>query len=417
MYNVAIMGTGASMHPVREALRTEVRITQYLDNNPDKINKKIDGITIISPYDVIIEDADYIIIATMDFIQALEQLKLVGVLRETIICFYDEAINMTAYRFLFQEEIWKRNSFYVRIDVTLKRFMKREKALLQNLEYEIAQKMQKVDYFFPKIRSVEDTCKKIKEERASISRYGDGEFEIIAGNAKDPYQGNNDNLARRLTEILKSNVKNHLVALADDYGSLDNYNQDIQYAIRCYMSKEKRAFHKNLLDENKVYFNAYISRPYSIYEYEKRNTAEDRFKCLKEIWKNEEIVFVEGDTTRMGVGNDLFYNARNIKRILAPSINAYNRYDEILRATRSLPKNKLILIALGPTATVLAYDLAKDGYWALDVGHLDIEYEWFLKGKGQTYISHKYNNEIFGDDRVSEIQDSLYESQIIKKIY
>ena len=38
-----------------------------------------------------------------------------------------------------------------------------------------------------------------------------------------------------------------------------------------------------------------------------------------------------------------------------------------------------MLIALGPTATILAYDLAEKGVQALDVGHIDIEYEWFLR--------------------------------------
>ena len=43
-------------------------------------------------------------------------------------------------------------------------------------------------------------------------------------------------------------------------------------------------------------------------------------------------------------------------------------------------KNKLILSILGPTATVLAYDLAKEGYRILDIGQLDVEYGWFLLG-------------------------------------
>ena len=37
------------------------------------------------------------------------------------------------------------------------------------------------------------------------------------------------------------------------------------------------------------------------------------------------------------------------------------------------------MAALGPTATILAYDLAKDNYWTIDIGHIDIEYIWFLK--------------------------------------
>lgn len=43
-------------------------------------------------------------------------------------------------------------------------------------------------------------------------------------------------------------------------------------------------------------------------------------------------------------------------------------------------KDRLILLSYGMTATVLAYDLAKLGYWAVDLGHLDLEYEWYLHG-------------------------------------
>ena len=32
----------------------------------------------------------------------------------------------------------------------------------------------------------------------------------------------------------------------------------------------------------------------------------------------------------MGVGNDLFDNVNSIKRVLVPSVNAFDKYDEIL---------------------------------------------------------------------------------------
>ena len=55
-----------------------------------------------------------------------------------------------------------------------------------------------------------------------------------------------------------------------------------------------------------------------------------------------------------------------------------------------MKKNKLILIALGPTATVLSYDLNKLGYQAIDIGHADIEYEWYLrKAKKKIPIKNK----------------------------
>ena len=64
---------------------------------------------------------------------------------------------------------------------------------------------------------------------------------------------------------------------------------------------------------------------------------------------------------------------------------------------------------------MLAYDLTVEGYQALDIGHLDLEYEWFLAGKGErTNVPCKYNNETEGGNEVEELHDPVYESQIIE---
>lgn len=74
------------------------------------------------------------------------------------------------------------------------------------------------------------------------------------------------------------------------------------------------------------------------------------------------------------MGNDLFDNARSIVRILCPAESAFDRYEEIYNEAIKQPKDKLFLIALGPTAGVLAYDLAMQGYQAIDLGHADLSY-------------------------------------------
>jgi len=79
----------------------------------------------------------------------------------------------------------------------------------------------------------------------------------------------------------------------------------------------------------------------------------------------------------------------------------------------------LILIALGPTATVLAYDLALIGYWAIDIGHVDLEYEWMKNGAlQQEKVKGKYVNEVIDGNQVeSEFYGKKeYEEQIICKI-
>lgn len=101
---------------------------------------------------------------------------------------------------------------------------------------------------------------------------------------------------------------------------------------------------------------------------------------LKKLWDKEDLLIVEGKYSRFGIGNDLFDNAKSIKRILCPKENAFDRYTQILACIMENYKGELVILAVGMTATVLVYDLAKCGIRALDLGHIDIEYEWFRMG-------------------------------------
>ena len=87
--------------------------------------------------------------------------------------------------------------------------------------------------------------------------------------------------------------------------------------------------------------------------------------------------------------------------------------------TENISKDTLILAALGPTATILAYDLCEKGYQAIDIGHLDIEYEWYLMGATEKVdIAYKSVNEVTGLINKNIEDENLkkeYESQIIKK--
>ena len=123
----------------------------------------------------------------------------------------------------------------------------------------------------------------------------------------------------------------------------------------------------------------------------------------------------------MGVNNDLFSKTKSLRRILGPSENAFDRYDDLIFKVKEVADHDtLILLALGPTATVMAYELAKAGYWAVDIGHIDIEYEWFLMGAtSKVAIEGKYTNEcddgkMFGELPMSAL--SKYEQEIIAYI-
>jgi len=98
--------------------------------------------------------------------------------------------------------------------------------------------------------------------------------------------------------------------------------------------------------------------------------------------------------------------------------NAFDVYDEIYEEVLKQDRNKTIITALGPTATVLTYDLYKAGFQAIDIGHADIEYEWFLrKANSRVRINNKFVNEaLFGNFFLFGCNDKNYKKQIIARI-
>lgn len=288
----------------------------------------------------------------------------------------------------------------------------------ENVQFEIMDNrtLQGLESFwYPKIATIEETISRLINDKASIARFGDGEFAVIQGRIRHKFQTVVDERLRcRLKEVLKSDENNLLIAIADNYGSLDSYTLQAKREIRHYMTRCVRREHLSLLNKKRIYYNAYITRPYVMYADHHTNAPLVRFEQIKQIWDGRQCIFVEGCMTGMGVGNDLFHNTDSIERILVPAENAFSKYKNILSACLKQPKTSLFLLAVGPTATVLAYDLFKAGYQAVDVGHIDLEYEWFLKGEGcRTSVDRKYNNEVAGGDRPQAIEDKEYMDQII----
>lgn len=278
---------------------------------------------------------------------------------------------------------------------------------IENLPYEINDPACSGKYVIPHIMSLEETIRMIVQDHKSIARFGDGEFGLMYGDARWRFQQKDEKLAQRLRQVVTSDEPNILIGLNNFYGDLSHQTPHDADGIRSYITPAIRAQHMQLLNTRKVYANACITRSLSW----------DIVKLLKTIWGKKDCVFIEGKLTRMGVGNDLFNNVRSIQRILCPAENAFDRYEDILSEARKIPSNKTILIALGPTASVLAYDLALMGYHAIDIGHVDLSYEWLIRNNGvKTAVTTKYNNEYPEGYIVEDIHDPVYDSQIIADV-
>lgn len=261
----------------------------------------------------------------------------------------------------------------------------------------------------PDIRDTNETIQTLMNNNVSISRFGDGEFGLIFGwNIR--YQIFSDELREKLLEVLHSNVPNHLVAISDVFGDMKERNAENRAYWAEHLKRNRHRYYKHI-DMSKTYYNTSASRVYKLLE--DKTLAKERFACWKKIWDGKDIVFIEGSKTRMGMGNDLFANARSIKRILCPAENAFAKWRDILDYASQMDHDVLFILALGPTATVLSYELAKLGYRALDLGHIDIEYEWYLRENCHADIDCKYVNEVVGGNVVSNEVSEEYQKQIL----
>lgn len=260
-----------------------------------------------------------------------------------------------------------------------------------------------------KILGIEDSLNKIKLGNKSIARFGDGELDVIIG--KDlKFQEHNSKLAHRLEEILRSNQDFCIIGVPDVINGFNNLTEESE-AFWVRNMERTRTTWLEYLNEDMEYATANLTRLYI--RHKDRSNCGKYFSMLKSIWEDRDVVVCEGEQTRVGVGNDLLDKCKSVRRVICPSEDAFNKYDEILARLKQESKDTLIIMALGPTATVLAYDLAKEGYQALDIGHFDIEYEWYKRNATKKEkIENKYTNEVSNGNETEEVEDEDYLNQI-----
>ncbi len=262
-----------------------------------------------------------------------------------------------------------------------------------------------------RIESAEECLKKIIYESKSLARFGDGEFEIMLNRERPWFQKYSAKLAGELLEVLNTQNDDLLIAIPDEFDGLEKYTEEAALGIRSYIW-DKHDEIEQLIDNNRIYYDAYVSRPYLLYK--DKTPAKKNFKLWKQVWNERDVLLIEGENTRNGMGNDLFNNVKTLKRIICPAKDAFNIYEKIIDVVlTNIRKEVLILISLGPTATVLAKKFVEYGYQAIDIGQLDNEYEWYQMGtKERVSIKGKAVPEL--NERI--IDEDIYLKNVNKQI-
>lgn len=274
--------------------------------------------------------------------------------------------------------------------------------------------------------SAEQTIDYIINTRCSLARFGDGEFKLAAGYLSSRldnsegigFQQFDSGLARRLYEILNTYNPNYKIGLPSP---IFGYNLGRMTSSARQHWKNQSLVRIDWLWNNvyrkQFFLDSFFTRFYI--DYVDHSKSPDYVNKLKRIWDNRTVIIVEGCYTRLGIGNDLFDNAQSIKRIICPAKNAFRCINKIEDAIITVADSKdvLVLVALGPTATVIAADMSKSGIQTIDIGHIDIEYEWMLKKATKKIpIPGKYVNEARSENAYQQIQSSVYQQQICIEI-
>lgn len=264
------------------------------------------------------------------------------------------------------------------------------------------------------VMSIDETLDELIATDKSLVRFGDGEFSLINGNSI-AYQEYQEDLAQEMREILINADKedNVLVCLPEIFEIFKGnflQNNDSENFWKNELDYHGRFFQE--ICQAKKYGSTWISRCYI--DNKDKSQATTQFEKIKALFADEDILIVEGATTRAGVGNDLFNNVRSIKRIICPSHHAFSKVDVIQQAILDHAEGRLILLMLGPTAKILAYRLSRLGYRALDLGHIDSEYEWMQMGaETKVQLKHKHTAEFNFDQGIEFIEDENYNNQIV----
>lgn len=227
---------------------------------------------------------------------------------------------------------------------------------------------------YPNVFSDEKTIQLIKEKNRSFCRFGDGEFKLIIGEVHKSFQDVDPELNRRMLEVLNSNENNILIGI----NSLESFDQIGRVWRKFIIRIGDKVL--QLLDTSRNYPSSLVFRQLPT---NNKEAFIQKVKLIKSIWEKRDILLVVGKNSRFLYEDEIFNNAASVSYVYGPAKNAFNEYDKLMSEIRKYDKDKyLVLPVLGPTATIMAYDLAKEGYQAIDFGQMPGQ---FRKAKAKLY--------------------------------
>ena len=263
--------------------------------------------------------------------------------------------------------------------------------------------------------SRKQTLNYVLDNAYSISRYGDGElklaiqskFSLVRGLH---FQKSSSELRARLNEILLHPTPNLMVCVNHEFTQLSEYRVVIDYERSKKQYVEHRSIHRvndvGILSRTKErkrglrHLNRIINQTslesYGeatcfmlcfFYEDYVNGSLAKVMNLYRRFFEDKRILFVCPKNPLMGNSFDnlcakgVIRSPRSVDFIFIPDRHCFEYYYEIMDEIMRHAEIDSVLIQAGPSATVMAADLAKHGRTTYDVGSWNVSLE-------KAYLKH-----------------------------
>lgn len=193
----------------------------------------------------------------------------------------------------------------------------------------------------------------------SLSRFGDGEFNLCLG-YPCAFQRPDNEIRKALRHILM-NPGDCLIGIPRQNAG----------PKKDFWRKFDRPDVKALFADHH-YAAACVTRPDSAPWIDRA----DYWETIKSLWKDQDVTLVRGSVKSLTA--DMLTDARSVDEVIAPECDAFAKYDELMERVGSAKK---VILCLGPTATVMAYELQRKGAHAIDLGHIGLFLRKYERGQ------------------------------------
>jgi hypothetical protein len=241
----------------------------------------------------------------------------------------------------------------------------------------------------------------------SIVRYGDGELFLAARRYLSRFRGiafqkKSSRLSSRLRQVLYKSIPNVLVCYNNYFMENDEYRMVLDYErttkeysgyeavhspndIGLLSRPQERTFYENQFEgirkktDLRTFGEASCFWLSLCYEEYVNNTIPDILALYRSLFQGKRVLVVAPDQPLAGASfkelcqEGVIKSPRSVDFLSIPESDCFDFYDDILKRVDSFQGVDAVFIQAGPTATVLAADLAeRKGLLAYDVGTWNI---------------------------------------------